>query len=302
MIPLISVKIPTYNCAEFLIQTINSILNQRDFDLDLLEIEVVDDCSTKDYPEVVVTEYGNGRIKFYRQPENVGAVRNFNTCIQRSSCKYVHILHGDDMVCPSFYKTILEDIDNFEVVMCRSFVIDENSMIQDISPQLDEIKTAKDLYYTNPIRTPGVFAELSVYQKIGLFDESLVHVADWDMWVRMVENCTVKFISNPNNLYRMFSNSDTSRLVRTGANIEDHIRFCEILAKREDFNKIQFLKICRTMALNQAKSFDQKEFRSANYNYFKLLNSLIYGHTVGWLYPVYMVYNRKKHHFVSLFS
>ena len=43
MNPLISVKIPTFNCAEYLIQTIISVLNQKDFDLDLLEIEVVDD-------------------------------------------------------------------------------------------------------------------------------------------------------------------------------------------------------------------------------------------------------------------
>jgi glycosyltransferase involved in cell wall biosynthesis len=292
MPPLISVKIPTYNCAIYLKDTILSILQQRDFDLNLLDIEVIDDCSTNDNPEEIVKEYGQGKVKFFRQPKNVGAIANFNTCIERSNCKYLHILHGDDFVSEKFYATTLREIDNFEVVICRSFIINESSIIYDISPQLENIKTAADLYYSNPIRTPGVVADLSVYKKIGFFDESLIHVADWDMWIRMMENCKVKFILNPNNFYRMFSNNDTSRLLKTGGNIEDQMRLCEILSKRPDFDKIRFLKMCRTIAYNQAQYFDKSEFRNANYNYFKLLNKLIYGSYFGWLYPIYMKLKR----------
>jgi hypothetical protein len=172
--------------------------------------------------------------------------------------------------------------------------------MQNISPQLEKLKTAADLYYSNPIRTPGVFAELNVYKKIGTYNESLVHVADWDMWIRMMENCKVQFISNPNNCYRMFSNNDTSRLAKTGGNIEDFLKFYQILAKRQDFDKIRFLKMCRTIAYNQAKFFDEPEFRIPNYNYFKLLNKLIYGNYIGWTYPIYLKFKKSifKYFFV----
>ena len=42
-----------------------------------MEIIVVDDHSTKDDPEAVVNEYGQGRVQFIRQEKNVGKVKNY---------------------------------------------------------------------------------------------------------------------------------------------------------------------------------------------------------------------------------
>ena len=57
--PLWSVIIPTYNCAEFLKQTLQSVLVQ-DPGEEVMEIIVIDDHSTKDDPEAVVKEFGQG--------------------------------------------------------------------------------------------------------------------------------------------------------------------------------------------------------------------------------------------------
>ena len=95
--PFWSVMIPTYNCAEYLGQTLQSVLAQ-DLGSDMMQIEVVDDCSNKDDPEAVIKAVGGGRVKFHRKPKNAGPIANFNTCIERSRGRYVHILHGDDTV------------------------------------------------------------------------------------------------------------------------------------------------------------------------------------------------------------
>ena len=81
--PVWSVMIPTYNCSRFLKETIESVLDQ-DFGKDLMQIEVIDDCSTDEDVEAIVNQIGAGRISFYRQPENVGSLRNFETCINRA--------------------------------------------------------------------------------------------------------------------------------------------------------------------------------------------------------------------------
>ena len=101
--PLWSVMVPTYNCANYLELTLKSVLEQ-DPGPEQMQIEVIDDRSTKDDPEAVVNEIGKGRVSFFRQPQNVGAQANFTTCVQRSRGHLVHILHGDDAVLPGFYR------------------------------------------------------------------------------------------------------------------------------------------------------------------------------------------------------
>jgi glycosyltransferase involved in cell wall biosynthesis len=97
--PFWSVMIPTYNCAQYLRETLASVLAQDPGPEDM-EIEVVDDQSTRDDPEAVVRELARGRVRFFRQPQNRGAIRTFNTCIARSRGRWLHILHGDDTVRP----------------------------------------------------------------------------------------------------------------------------------------------------------------------------------------------------------
>jgi glycosyltransferase involved in cell wall biosynthesis len=226
MTPLISVKIPTYNCAEYLIQTINSILNQKDFDLDLLEIEVIDDCSTLDNPKAVVEKFGQGRVSFYRQPANVGAVKNFNTCIERSNNKYLHILHGDDYLEASFYSEMYKMIATRQanIYSTRCYVVDVNSMIIADSNVLNH--TNKDSFiYQTPIQFVSVIFNTNCAKDLGGFDESLIHLNDRDMWLRLSLDLKWVHLNKVLSNYRVFEGNDTSKLVKSGLNILDYHRF-----------------------------------------------------------------------------
>src|SRR6478609_217580 len=74
--PLWSVMIPTYNCTNYLKQTLESVLAQ-DPGQDKMQIEVVDDCSIDGDTRALVEEIGKGRIGFFRQEKNIGSLRNF---------------------------------------------------------------------------------------------------------------------------------------------------------------------------------------------------------------------------------
>jgi len=117
--PLWSVMIPTYNCASYLRETLASVLAQ-DPGSEVMQIEVIDDYSTKDAPAAVVEELGRGRVSFYRQKENVGYIRNFDTCLERSHGKLIHILHGDDYVREGFYRKLHKPLSRIKKLVLPS--------------------------------------------------------------------------------------------------------------------------------------------------------------------------------------
>jgi glycosyltransferase involved in cell wall biosynthesis len=224
--PLWSVMIPTYNCTKYLERTLHSVLDQASRS-ELMQIEVVDDCSTKNDPEAVVTKLGRGRVSFYRQPQNVGAIRNFNTCIERSVGQIVHILHDDDMVLPGFYDVLqaaFAQEPTIGAAFCRHIYIDEEEHHLFLSAL--ESTTAgvvtnclERIAVSCMIQTPAIVVRRSVYEALGGFHPELFHAGDWDMWKRIATHYPVWYEPQSLACYREHSSSHTSSLIRSGANI-----------------------------------------------------------------------------------
>jgi len=130
-----SVMIPTYNCARYLRETLASVLAQ-DPGPDVMQIEVVDDHSTRDDPEAVVREMGRGRVAFFRQSRNVGHVENFASCLRRSRGHLIHLLHGDDFVVDGFYRSLgrlFEAYPEIGAAFCRHTYIDPEGATLSVS-------------------------------------------------------------------------------------------------------------------------------------------------------------------------
>lgn len=227
--PLWSVMIPTYNCANYLRETLTSVLAQ-DPGSDIMQIEVVDDHSTKDDPEAVVKELGQGRVSFYRQPENVGYIKNFETCLLRSRGKLIHLLHGDDCVRDGFYRKLqypFEENPEVGAAFCRTITIDEqghwtgiSALEQSESDLLDNWLERISEYQR--IHTPSIVVRRDVYEQLGGFDRRMFCWAeDWEMWVRVAAYYPIWYEVEPLALYRHSSSSLTGRFVRTGKNVQD---------------------------------------------------------------------------------
>ena len=125
--PQWSVMIPVYNCAAFLADALSGVLAQ-DPGPAHMQIEVVDDASTDADVEALVLVLGQGRVGYYRQPRNVGSLRNFETCLNRSTGYLVHLLHGDDRVKPGFYQKMAELLYTYPqagAAACHYTTIDE---------------------------------------------------------------------------------------------------------------------------------------------------------------------------------
>lgn len=233
--PLWSVMIPTYNCYAYLQQTLTSVLVQ-DPGPDQMQIEVVDDCSTDGDVEQLVRVLGKGRISFYRQPQNSGSLRNFETCINRSQGELVHILHGDDGVLMGFYSEIeklfknhpsagaaftgLSAIDELGRVMYDNNIVHpEEGILQD---WLRKISLAQCL------RTCAIVVRRTVYEELGGY--FAVHYGeDWEMFVRIAAKFPVAYSPKSLALYRVHNNNISGRSLATGQNIKDIRRVINII-------------------------------------------------------------------------
>jgi glycosyltransferase involved in cell wall biosynthesis len=233
--PLWSVMVPTHDSGEYLRRTLASILDQAPGP-DTMQIEVVDDCSTRVDVEGIVRDVGTGRIAFQRQTCNVGAIANFNTCLAQARGHLVHVLHDDDLVAPGFYQALGAAFDRHPEVgaaFCRCRMIDEHDrevhlfdLERPDAGVVDDFITR--LAVSSRIQTPCIAVRRSVYERLGGFDPRLVHAADWEMWQRIVARYPVWYEPRVLASYRSHPASDTTRLKRTAMNVADTRRAIEI--------------------------------------------------------------------------
>jgi len=228
--PAWSVMIPTYNCALYLRHTLAGVLAQ-DPGPDAMQIEVIDDHSTRDDPAAVVEELGRGRVTFYRQPANVGSIRNFDTCLLRSRGRLVHLLHGDDCVRDGFYRTMRRPFDEHAEIgaaFCRQIMIDEDGHWQEIT-KLEQCHSGilpnwvEKIARGQRLTPPGIVVRRTVYEHLGGFDQRIsCYGEDWEMWVRIAAHYPIWHEVEPLALYRVKRRGSLSRAaLHTAADIRD---------------------------------------------------------------------------------
>lgn len=225
--PQWSVMIPVYNCAAFLPQTLESVL-QQDAGENQMQIEVVDDASTDADIKVLVLKIGKGRIRYFRQPQNVGSLKNFETCIKRAHGHFVHLLHGDDKVRDGYYKkieTLFDQHPEAGAVFCRYAYINEKSeFIQHPTAEATEDGILANwlprIAGRQRIQYCAITVKRDVYESLGGF-YGVSYGEDWEMWVRMAARYQVAYTPEVLAEYRRHQTSISGQAFLSGQNLRD---------------------------------------------------------------------------------
>jgi len=216
--PLISVVIPTYNCAKFLPGAISSVIEQT---YKIIEIIVVDDCSHDDTEQVVKRfPMGIYNIKYIKHDENKGISATRNTGIATAKGEFIAFLDADDIWAPhklEYQYKIFKENPQLGLVFTGYKLIDLNKRImrEYLPPrfknQNDFIKNLLIRNVVNP--TSSVLIKKECIEKVGLFDTSLKVAEDWDMWIRIAHKYKFGTVESPCVTYREHS-QNISRDVR----------------------------------------------------------------------------------------
>jgi len=225
--PQWSVMIPVYNCATFLPRTLQSVL-QQDAGNGQMQIEVVDDASTDANVEALVQQIGNGRIRYFRQPQNVGSRKNFETCLNRSRGYLVHLLHGDDMVKEGYYKKIaalFQQYPHTGAAFCRYNYINEHDAQLMLAPaEAAEDGLLKNWLLRIAVRQRIQYCAITVrrdaYETLGGF-YGPPYGEDWETWVRLAAHYPVAYTPEVLADYRRHESSISGRSFLTGQNLRD---------------------------------------------------------------------------------
>lgn len=200
---LVSVILPTYNCARFLQESVGSVLSQT---YHLYEIIVVDDGSTDNTREVLQPFIQ--RIRYLHLEQNKGLPTARNTGIQSARGAYIAFIDADDLWLPEKLETDIECFaqhPDTSMVYSKHLNIDEKGKEFDGATQkrLPSGRIFLQLFSEqNFIISSSVVVRKEVFETTGLFDERLFNCQDWDMWLRIAFSFQAAGINKPLVKYR----------------------------------------------------------------------------------------------------
>ena len=248
MQPLVSVIIPTHNRAEFVVEAVQSALDQT---YDNLEIIVVDDGST-DHTSQILGRY-QGKLRYIYQ-EHAERSTARNNGFENSRGDYIAFLDSDDIWLPQKIErqiAVFENDPEIGVVYSEAEFVDKDGVtsthivnreaLQRKRPHLYE-----DLLTTNVVGSPSaVMIRRRCFEQARMFDVSMNTCEDLDLWRRLARCCTFYKIETPLFKLRVHSKNTQCNLSLMAKGYETIIRKIdkELSKNREDYKEEAIIKL-----------------------------------------------------------
>lgn len=229
--PKVSVIIALYNCADFIEQAIESVLDQTFQDF---EIIIVDNCSTDKGFEIIQKYKYNKKISIYQNTENIGMARNWNQAILFSRGEYIKPLCADDFFDKDLlndYCEILDSYDDVTLVFGSRRMLFPDGVVKELPIYFEGKRNGHEVVsdiiqnQLNPIGEPTTVMFRRKSLNVGLFNTDMHWLTDIDYWLRL---CSIGEVYSLPRSYSVFRQSDqqgTVLLRKSGANIAEERNF-----------------------------------------------------------------------------
>lgn len=262
MEPLVSVCIPAYNNAEYIKETIDSILNQTYRNLEL----IICDDKSKDNTLEVIEGIKDDRIKIYKNEKNLGMSGNWNQCLSKCTGEFIKLICADDMLSPDcLEKEVRALIENPTAVLAESDtrLFDLNGNPKGYykrykSSGMTDGKTIAraGFFVKNYFGAPlaNTFRR-SVLEQVGGFDTWYTYILDYDFWVQLACMGDVYIIHEPLNYFRVRNDSNTGEVMvgnKTNAYVEEHIH---IVNKFKEELQLSEADIKKSIRIRKLRNF-----------------------------------------------
>lgn len=231
-LPTVSVIVPVYNQAEYVVGAVESVLAQRYSPVELI---VVNDGSTDATADRLMAYRDVARII---HQENRGAAAALNRGIRESRGTLVCWLSADDEFLPG---KLDAQVAAFALDPEAGIVHTGYERIDASGTQIDnlEMPTAIDpdpfvtVFWHNSINGSTVMLRRAIFDEVGPFDETLRADVDADMWLRILRRSRAVVVPGVFVRYRIHANSLSANTPLMAASMSSvRLRYLEELVRR----------------------------------------------------------------------
>lgn len=215
--PRISVIMGVFNCAETLVEALDSLYAQTYQDFKII---ICEDGSTDDTYETA-QEYASkhDNIVLLRNDHNMGLNFSLNRCLEISDTEFVARMDGDDISMPDRFKkelTFLERHPEYAFVSCPMVYFDKSGDF--LIGRMEQEPGPKELFQGNAFCHAPVMIRNSAYRTVGGYSLSkyLLRVEDQHLWLKLYQH-GLKGYNLDEPLYKMRDDRNASKR-RTFAN------------------------------------------------------------------------------------
>lgn len=253
--PLVSIICLCYNHEQFVVESLNSVLNQTYQNIELI---IADDCSTDSSEKTIKNWLENyPEIPFISNKTNLGNTKTFNKALKIAKGNYVIDLAADDILMPN---CIEKQIDTFlnsnqkklAIVYGNAEIISENNQhlryYYEVNHEKKVLKkpATGDIYssilsQSSMICSVASMVKREVLDELKGYDENLAY-EDLDLWIRTARNYNFEFIDSVLIQKRELEDSLGSQFYK------------KFSSRTRKINHSTYLIIKKAIALNKTKA------------------------------------------------
>lgn len=231
--PLVSIVTPSFNQADFLEATIQSVLGQGYPNIQYI---VIDGGST-DGSADIIKRYAR-QLDYWQSQPDAGQTDAINQGFAQSRGKYMAWLNADDVYLPHAVEeavTFLEEHPELGMVYGDTDFINAEGRVIGRFParQTDFAKLMRGYVH---VPQQAAFWRADLWQQVGPLDPSFYFAMDYDLWLRLAKRSTLRYHPRVWAQFRLHAASKT---------LQDDMRaWPEMLAahRREGGRRISFIR------------------------------------------------------------
>ena len=156
--PRVSIGVPVYNGEDYLADTLESLIGQTYTDIEIIVCDNASTDATREIAEAYAAK--DARVRYVRNPENIGAARNYNRCVELARGEYFRWAPADDLAEPTLVERCVEVLDqNPDVVQAygRTTIIDQDgNEIEKYEDNLHTLHESARERYVHVMRNLGL--------------------------------------------------------------------------------------------------------------------------------------------------